>query len=90
MTKAPKHVSVGAIKGLFTPGLWKEDPIAVPMLAIMARGRNETPEREAQFRRLSPTVEYHAMDGVGHFLMMEQPAAFNAIVSKFLTAHHLL
>ena len=89
MTKAPKHVSVGAIKGLFTPGLWKEDPIAVPMLAIMAKGRNETPEREAQFRRLSPTVEYHAMDGVGHFLMMEQPAAFNAIVSRFLTAHHL-
>jgi pimeloyl-ACP methyl ester carboxylesterase len=90
MTKAPKHVSVGAIKGLFTPGLWKEDPIAVPMLAIMAKGRNETPERESQFRRLSPKVEYHAMEGVGHFLMMEKPAAFNELVTRFLTSHRLL
>jgi pimeloyl-ACP methyl ester carboxylesterase len=90
MTKAPKHVSVGAIKGLFTPGLWKEDPIAVPMLAIMAKGRNETPEREGQFRRLNPQVEYHAMDGVGHFLMMEKPAQFNELVVRFLTAHRLL
>jgi pimeloyl-ACP methyl ester carboxylesterase len=90
MTKAPKHVSVGAIKGLFTPGLWKEDPIAVPMLAIMAKGRNETPERAAQFRLLNPKVEYHAMEGVGHFLMMEKPAAFNDLVTRFLASNHLL
>ena len=90
MTKAPKYVSVGAIKGLFTPGLWAEDPIRVPMMAIMAKGRNETPERAAQFRRLSPAVEYHAMEGVGHFLMMEKPAAFNELVARFLTAHRLL
>ena len=89
MTKAPKYVSVGAIKGLFTPGLWKEDPIMVPMLAIMAKGRNETPERQDQFRRLAPQVEYHAMDGVGHFLMMEKPAAFNELVTRFLSAHRL-
>jgi pimeloyl-ACP methyl ester carboxylesterase len=89
MTKAPKHVSVGAIKGLFAPGLWKDDPIKVPTLAVIASGRNGRAAQEAHFRRLAPQLEYHAMDGVGHFLMMEKPSAFNELVSRFLAAHHL-
>jgi pimeloyl-ACP methyl ester carboxylesterase len=90
MTKAPKHVSVGAIKGLFTAGLWKDDPIKVPTLAIIAAGRNGRAEQEAHLRRLAPQIEYHAMDGVGHFLMMEKPAEFNGLVSRFLAAHRLV
>jgi pimeloyl-ACP methyl ester carboxylesterase len=90
MTAAPKYVSVGAIKGLFAPGLWRDDPITVPMLAIMANRGNQVGDRAAQFRRLNPQVEYHAMDGVGHFLMMEKPAEFNDLVARFLAAHKLL
>jgi len=30
------------------------------------------------------------MDGVGHFLMMEKPAAFNDLVTRFLSAHRLI
>lgn len=89
MTKAPKHVSVGAIKGLFAPGLWKDDPIKVPTLAIIAAGRTGRAQQEADLRRLAPQIEYQTMDGVGHFLMMEKPAAFNALVSRFLAAHRL-
>jgi pimeloyl-ACP methyl ester carboxylesterase len=90
MTAAPNYVSVGAIKGLFVPGLWKDDPIKVPMLAIMANRGNPAADRAAQFRRLAPQVEYHEMNGVGHFLMMEKPAEFNELVTRFLSAHRLL
>jgi pimeloyl-ACP methyl ester carboxylesterase len=89
MTKAPKHVSVGAIEGLFAPGLWNHDPIKVPTLAIIAAGRNGRAQQEADLRRLAPQIEYHTMDGVGHFLMMEKPAAFNELVARFLAAHRL-
>jgi pimeloyl-ACP methyl ester carboxylesterase len=36
MTKAPKYVSVGAIRGQTAPGLYNEDKITVPVVAIMA------------------------------------------------------
>lgn len=90
MMNTPQRVSAGAIKGLFEPGLWNEDPINVPMQAIMAKGRLWTPEQELSFRKLAPNVDYHAMEGVGHFLMMEQPAAFNALLAEFLKKNGFL
>jgi len=90
MTKAPKHVSVGAIRGQTAPGLYNDDKITVPVVAIMAKRTNWTPAQADQFRALAPQVEYHAMEGVGHFLMMEKPAEFNQLVAQFLTAHKLL
>lgn len=90
MTKAPKHVSVGAIKGQTLPGVYDDDKITVPVVAIMARRANWTPAQADQFRVLAPQVEYHAMEGVGHFLMMEKPAAFNQLVAQFLRARGLI
>ena len=57
---------------------------------IMAKRANWTPAQADQFRTLAPQVEYHAMEGVGHFLMMEKPAEFNQLVAQFLTAHKLM
>ena len=90
MTKAPKYVSVGAIRGQTAPGLYNQDKITVPVVAIMAKRANWTPAQADQFKELAPQVEYHAMEGVGHFLMMEKPAEFNHLVSQFLTAHKLI
>jgi pimeloyl-ACP methyl ester carboxylesterase len=90
MMHTPQRVSAGALKGLFDKALWKPDPIKVPMQAIMAKGPTWTPQQEQHFRMLAPQVDYRAMEGVGHFLMMEQPQAFNAMVTEFLTKHGLL
>ena len=90
MMQAPQWVAAGALKGLADPTLWKPDPIDVPLLAIMAKARNWSPEQEASFRTIVPHVDYHAMEGVGHFLMMEQPQAFNMMLAQFLTQHGFL
>jgi pimeloyl-ACP methyl ester carboxylesterase len=81
---APQHVAVSAMKGMFDPALWKDDPIKVPLLVVVAKSPFWTAEYEKYVRKLAPGVDYRVMDGVGHFLMMEKPKEFNALVLGFL------
>ncbi len=78
------RVAVSAMKGMFDPAVWKDDRIEVPLLAIMAKLPHWDADYQAYVRKLSPQVEYREMDGVGHFLMMEKPDEFNAILGEFL------
>jgi pimeloyl-ACP methyl ester carboxylesterase len=81
---APRHVALSAMKGMMDPSIWKDDPIEVPAQTIVAKGPNWTAEYEKHVRRLAPGIDYHTMDGVGHFLMMEKPKEFNALMMAFL------
>lgn len=81
---APPYVAVSAMRGMFAPGIWKDDPITVPMLVIVAKSATWPPDYVAYVRKLCPGVEYRAVDGVGHFLMMEKPDVFNGILAEFL------
>jgi len=83
MSATPQHVMVSAMEGL---GDWKygeADPIRVPVLAIFAKA-NTTPEQEQFTRSFIPNLDYQVWDGVGHFLMMEQPERFNRVLIEFL------
>ena len=84
MTAAPHVVVAGAMKGLFDPGVWKEDPIAVPVLALYARSPFWSAEYEAAVRKLAPKIQFVYIEGAGHFLQMEKPAEVNAALSAFL------
>lgn len=81
---APPHVAASAMRGMFDARVWKDDPITVPLLVVVARSPNWSADYEAYVRKLAPGVDYRVMPGVGHFLMMEKPEEFNAILAEFL------
>jgi len=88
--KTPQHVMVSAFEGMFDPTIWKEDPITVPLLVVLAKGPFWTPDYEAFVRKLAPDVDYRVLEGPGHFLMMEKPEEVNALLAEFLDARSLL
>jgi pimeloyl-ACP methyl ester carboxylesterase len=81
---APPHVAVSAMKAMMDPSIWKDDPIKVPVQATLAKSPFWTPEYEKYVRKLAPGIDYQTMEGVGHFLMMEKPKEFNALMMAFL------
>jgi pimeloyl-ACP methyl ester carboxylesterase len=87
---APKHVAVSAMKGMIDPSIWNDDPIKVPAQAIMAKLPQWTPEYEKYVRKLAPGIDYQMMEGVGHFLMMEKPKEFNALMMAFLKKNEVV
>jgi pimeloyl-ACP methyl ester carboxylesterase len=56
----------------------------VPVQVIVAKRPSWAAEHEKYVRELAPGVDYRTMEGVGHFLMMEKPKEFNAILMEFL------
>ena len=88
MLSTPQYVAVSAMEGMFDPAIWAEDKIEVPALAVMTKFW--PPDTEQFFRSLAPKLEYHGMDGVGHFLMMEKPAEFNELLAGFLIKNNLM
>jgi pimeloyl-ACP methyl ester carboxylesterase len=49
-----------------------------------------TDEYKAYVRALSPQTEYRSIDGAGHWLMLEKPAAFNAELTQMLLKFSLV
>jgi pimeloyl-ACP methyl ester carboxylesterase len=91
MLSAPQHVMTGAFDGMLDEAIWKEqDKINVPVLAVMAKQPNWTPEYEKFVHELAPGVEYQVWDGVSHFLMMDEPQKFNDTVAAFLKKNNLI
>lgn len=89
MKATPQHVMVSAMEGMFDPQIWKDDPIVVPLLVInQARAWGD--DYKTYVRSIAPDVEYHPMTGVSHFLMLERPDEFNAILRRFLVSRHLI
>jgi pimeloyl-ACP methyl ester carboxylesterase len=84
MVSAPQHVAMGAMKGMWDPAVWKDDDITVPLQVIVAKSPFWSADYQAYVRKHAPQVDYRVMDGVGHFLMLEKPAAFNDILGEFL------
>ena len=85
MTATPQHVVVGAMRGMFSmPNVKAGETYDLPVLVIM----NANPARpgyEERLRKMFPKLRgYEPWDGVGHFLMMEDPGRFNTALAKFL------
>lgn len=86
----PQQVVVSAMEAMAEESIWKPDPVTVPALAIMAKSPTHPPDLEARNRAVAPKLEIEIWEGVGHFLMMEQPRRFNAAVISFLDRNALL
>lgn len=64
------------------PLRWNDGPIVAPMLAVMAGTRQGLDA--APYRDRVPRLDIRQLPGTGHFLMMERPERFNALVRTFL------
>lgn len=83
----PQHVLLGSAEESHDPDMWKDDPIDVPMLVLMAKNPfSPVPlsENEAFVRRIARRLEYHEWEGVSHLLTMERPDEFNALLMAFV------
>jgi pimeloyl-ACP methyl ester carboxylesterase len=86
----PQYALVSAMEGMADPSIWGEDKINVPVLAVMARNPFYPPNLEQLYRGIAPNLEFQMWEGVGHFIMMEKPKEFNAVVLQFLDKNKLL
>lgn len=84
MQSATPHVAISAMKNMLDLKNWKEDKIDVPVLCLMAKSDFWKEDYEKVVRQLAPKVDFVTMQGVGHFLMMEDSPAFNFHLLAFL------
>jgi pimeloyl-ACP methyl ester carboxylesterase len=89
MLAAPQHVAVSAMEGMADPAVF-EGSVSVPVLAIMASSPNWDADYVRQVRAMTPKLEYQSWGGVSHFLMMDEPAKFNATVREWLKKNRIL
>lgn len=86
----PQRVLVSAMQAMADSSIWTPDPITVPVLAILAGSPLWPPDIEQRDHLIAKKLEFQLWDGVGHFLMMEQPKRFNDAVTAFLDKNGLL
>jgi pimeloyl-ACP methyl ester carboxylesterase len=92
MFATPQHVMLGTMLGMFGPDQpdWILQKVNAPVLVINARSPWWNAGYENYVRSLSPQSDYVMMDGVGHFLMLEQPVEFNAVLVEKLRKFDLI
>ena len=92
MLATPQHVMLGAMLGMFGPDQpdWVLQKVNAPVVAINAPSPWWRGDYEAYVRSLSPRSDYVMMADVGHFPMLEKPAAFNATLLPLLRKFDLI
>jgi len=69
---------------------WAPEMIDGPLLVGHDKSPFWTPEYEAHVRKIAAKADYRTMEGVGHFLMLEKPTEFNALLVDFLQKNGLI
>jgi pimeloyl-ACP methyl ester carboxylesterase len=82
MTAAPEATAGGAMNAMFDPAIRTADVIQAPALSVYAGGGNFNVDPKTTERL--PRWEGTKLAGTGHFVMMEKPAEFNALLADFL------
>ena len=92
MLKTPQHVMLGGMLAMLSPDQpdWILPPVNVPVLVLNARSSWWNADYENYVRSLSSQADYLVMEGASHFLMLEQPAAFNALLVERLQKFDLI
>jgi pimeloyl-ACP methyl ester carboxylesterase len=92
MLKTPQYVMVSAMEGMFRADQpdWDLKKVNVPVLVINTKNPMWTPEYQTYVHSLSTRVDYRQMDGVGHWLMLEEPVQFNVMLTDMLRKQDLI
>ena len=85
MAAGDSTVGLAAMRGLsFWDGAAAFADIAAQGLPVTAINAAMTPVDEGGVRAIAPLFRLRRVEGVGHFLMMERPEAFNAMLREEL------
>jgi pimeloyl-ACP methyl ester carboxylesterase len=82
MLGAPEATAYGAMVATFDPKIWGNDVMRMPVLGLFAD--KSALGNEQVTKKLLPNYEHHEIPGTGHFLMMEKPREFNALLTAFV------
>jgi pimeloyl-ACP methyl ester carboxylesterase len=82
MMGASEATAVGARNATFDPAVWKNDTFTQPILGLYAD--HSQIANHDYMKAHFPNLEYHEIPGTGHFLMLEKPEEFNALLMPFL------
>lgn len=82
----PQRTLVEAVLATSDAASWSDDPIDVPVLALLAEQPTWSDEYRVRIERLAPRLDWVVWQNVSHFLMLERPGAFQAELSRFLAA----
>ena len=85
MAACPQATVAGAARAMFDPAIWKDDPIGVPLLSILASSPFWDETYRSYVRKLDPSAEFVEVEGTSHFLMLEKPDAVNDALSRFVS-----
>jgi pimeloyl-ACP methyl ester carboxylesterase len=86
MLTTPQHVMVSMLEQMADPALWAEDPLDLPVQALLSRESKYPEDYEAFLRRLAPRLDLRWLERASHFLMLAQPELLNAALAEFLAA----
>jgi len=88
----PQYVMLGAMEGMFSADQpdWDLQHVTVPVLVINASNPMWTDQYKEYVHSLSPQTEYRVIEGVGHWLMLEKAAEFNAALTEMLRKFDLV
>ena len=82
MLAAPEATAYGAMVATFDPKVWGTDVMTMPALGLFAdKSALGNPEIT---KKVLPNYEHHEVAGTGHFVMMEKPREFNALLTAFV------
>ena len=84
MLAAPEATAYGSMVATFDPRNWTNDVMTMPVLGLFAD--KSTLGNPDTTRKLFPNYQHHEIPGTGHFLMMEKPREFNALLTAFVDA----
>jgi pimeloyl-ACP methyl ester carboxylesterase len=91
MLATPRHVLLGAMESMFGAGPgWAPAKGNLPIVVLNAPNPMWTAEYETWVRSLSSRVDIRTIDRVGHWLMLEKPAEFNAALLEALRRFELI
>ena len=85
MAACPQATVAGAARAMFDPGIWKDDPVGVPLLSILASSPFWDETYRSYVGKLAPSAEFVDVDGTSHFLMLEKPGIVNDALSGFVS-----
>lgn len=72
------------------PSIWGDDPIGVPVLAIMAAAPFWTSDYWERVEPILPDLTRHELPGVSHFLMIDEPEQVNRLILEWVAERRLL
>lgn len=84
MLATPRRVLRSSFEGTLEPELWREEPIRVPLMLVLAKQPAWDEAYRAYCKRLAPQLRWEMLEGVSHFLMLDDPERVNGLLQSFL------